>query len=164
MRRRQRRARQASAQGGFTLVEVLVVVAIIGLLTAIAAPMYINFVRRAEAGTIVTDYHTFVICVMQYHTDMSTFPPDRLPGEQVPELKTYVGDKLKMNHARWVYDWENWINADGSPNHASTGIAYGFTVQTADLRLVEALYTEYSGPLYQTQPGRYTFMIEPITE
>jgi prepilin-type N-terminal cleavage/methylation domain-containing protein len=157
-------ARHRSDHAGFSLTEILIVVAIIALLVAVSLPMYLNFLRRAEASSIVSDYHTFVNATMQYHADLSQYPPDRLPGEQVPELVPYIGDRMKMTHSRWLYDWENWINADGTPMHASTGIAYGFTVQTADLRLADALFFEYPGLLYQTQPNRYTFMIEPLEE
>jgi prepilin-type N-terminal cleavage/methylation domain-containing protein len=152
-------SRVRRSEVGMSLVELLVVMFIIAVLVTLAVPMYINFIRRGEAAKIVADFHSFETAVMQYNTDKDGFPPDRLAGQNVPELFTYLGDRIKYRGPRWQYDWENWIQADGSPLHPATGIAYGFTVETSDPRLVDALFRNFTGAFWATMPNRYTFAI-----
>jgi type IV pilus assembly protein PilA len=42
--------RKQSAQGGFTLIELMVVVAIIGILASIGIPVFMNFVKQAQTS------------------------------------------------------------------------------------------------------------------
>jgi type IV pilus assembly protein PilE len=58
-----RRARSRRASAGFTLIELMITVAIVGILGAIAYPSYVAYVKRgkrAEARTILLDDAQFM--------------------------------------------------------------------------------------------------------
>ena len=53
------------AQKGFTLIELMIVVAIIGILAAIALPAYQNYVNRANVANAVASVAGFKITVAE---------------------------------------------------------------------------------------------------
>ena len=63
-----------SRRGGFTLVEIMIVVAIIALLAAIAVPGFLRARKRSQASRILNDLRMVVAAVDQYaiETNRST--------------------------------------------------------------------------------------------
>ena len=73
------RLRHACEQG-FTLVELLVVVAIIGILLAVAVPSYLGFQARASQKTAAADVQSAVAAAMQYGEDHNGSYAGMTPG------------------------------------------------------------------------------------
>ena len=74
---RRMQKKRAAGEGGFTLVELLVVVVIIGVLVAIAVPMYLNYRKGAANKSAESDVRAAVSAIEQFYTENgNVYPKD----------------------------------------------------------------------------------------
>src|SRR5437870_4530831 len=98
-------------RAGFTLVEIMIVVAIIALLAAIAVPGFLRARKRSQASRILNDLRMIDAAVDQYAIETN-----RSTGNVV-------------NTA----DWTNYLKKGSSLyNTASSLLGSGYGVQTVD--------------------------------
>ncbi len=78
------RARKDGEERGFTLIEIMIVVAIIGVLAAIAIPLYMSQANKARGTEAVLLLNKLAKSSKEYFLENHTFPPalaEVLPGE-----------------------------------------------------------------------------------
>ena len=59
--------------GGYTLIELMVVVAVIAVIAAIAIPSYNGYIRESEFGAARANANTFRVFIEDFWLDNSTF-------------------------------------------------------------------------------------------
>jgi general secretion pathway protein G len=84
----------ACTSGGFTLLELLVVVAIIGLLAAYVGPKYFSQLGKSEQGVAKAQVEAFVRALDTYRLDVGHYPTTE---EGLNALLTRPGNAQKWN-------------------------------------------------------------------
>lgn len=63
-------------QKGFTLIELMIVIAIVGVLAVVALPAYQDYTARAQMSEALTLAEGQKSAVVEYYSDKGTFPSD----------------------------------------------------------------------------------------
>ena len=96
------RSRLAGPARGFTLVELLVVMAIIALLLALAAPRYFKSVTRAEEAVLRENLTLVRDAIDKYYADTGKYPPDLEELVKKRYLRKVPDDPIAGGAGAWI--------------------------------------------------------------
>jgi type IV pilus assembly protein PilA len=130
---------------GFTLIELLVVIIIIGILAAIAIPVFLNQRNKATAAGMKSDLRSVANEMESYFTDYQAYPTANVTGGAGgPVVVGTGGAQVKVS------DPATTITAADSPTNA----ANGYCLKAVNSRInVTWWYLNDGGGLSKTAQG-----------
>lgn len=87
---------------GFTLVELMIVMVVIGILMAMAVPQYTNSVRNAKEAVLRDDLHVIRTAIDSYTVDQQKAPQSLDDLVQSGYLKVMPTDPFTKRSDTWV--------------------------------------------------------------
>src|ERR1700761_3823863 len=89
-------------EGGFTLVELMIVMAIIMILATVAIPIYVRTLQRAKEATLREDLHTMRTAIDSYTIDKEKAPDSLDDLVQAGYLKSVPVDPMTSSSQTWI--------------------------------------------------------------
>ena len=100
------------AEQGFTLIELMIVVAIIGILASVAIPAYLDYAVRTQVGNGINLASAAKAAVTEYYQDQGQFPTDNLTagieaaaniqGKYVSQVAVGAGGAVQVTYGNDV--------------------------------------------------------------
>ena len=146
----------------FTLVEIMIVVAIIALLVVIALPSFLRARQHAQNAKFINALRVATDAFQMYATEHNAYPPDVNRATVPSGMDLYFGQTLDFTQPTPIggdWDWDYQV--------------YGFTAgvsvvspfaDDAQLAEIDAKIDDgdlSAGSFKNTAVGRYTSIIEP---
>jgi general secretion pathway protein G len=90
------------SRSGFTIIELLVVMSIIGILLTLAQPNYKQATIKAREAALKTDLDTFRNVIDQYAADQGEYPPSLVELKEKGYLRQIPVDPFTRSSDSWV--------------------------------------------------------------
>lgn len=149
---------------GFTLVEILIVVVIIGVLAALALPLLADATNDARKTAFAADTKIFAEAMERYRLDYGVFPPDSSSGVLPLGFEDYIEE------SKWVAGtpvggvWDTEFNDSGVA--AAVGVHFDGTGDTRDdiyMNFIDDMVDDgdvNTGAFRKLAADRYYFVVD----
>ena len=144
-------------RAGFTFVELMTVLIVLGLLASLAILKYIDLTHRARAAQAAGDLQAVRIAAYGAWYETGKWPAEVGPGIIPPDLAPYLPAGFTFQRNEYTLDWENFVPANGGQ---TAGMQVGVVVSSSEPRLQRALENALGNKLpFIDVGGDLTFII-----
>lgn len=129
--------RRMRAGRGFTLLELVIVVTVIGILAGIAIPAYFGLVSNTRAAQAVADLEAVRAAVYLYYGDMGRWPNEAPAGVAPKGCQANLPKNFAFSNKWYTLDYDNWmpLHRQGrAPNGTTTAV--GVSIVCRDPKLL----------------------------
>ena len=106
--------RYSGRADGFTLLELIIVIAVVGILATIALPALKDVPRRAAESVLKSNLRTFRDVIDQHHGDKGFYPPSLQALVDEGYLRSMPRDPITQSTETWIEVFEE-IDPDEVP-------------------------------------------------
>ncbi len=146
-------------RAGFTLVEIMIALTIVGILAMLAIPAFQHAKWNAAAARYAADVRTATAAFEMYAMENGNYPPDRGPEQVPPGMGPYLTkvhwDKPTSLGGGWDWDYRVF------------GVIAGVSVYKPDapddeLRIVDDILDDgnLGSGMFRSRPDGYIYVIE----
>ena len=151
---------RAHRRGGFTLAEILVVTAIVGILAGLAIPNLRTVLLRARAAELAGDMEVVRVATLSYNAERLTWPAETSVGTVPLDLAGFLPEGFSFSRDGYELDYENWDVPGGLPGDPNTTRLIGVSVVVPDQQLGDALAELLGNALVMSVGGTHTIVID----
>ena len=160
---------------GFTLIELMVVIAIIIILAAIAIPNYLKMTERAKRSRIASEFNTLATALESFNTDWGFYPVVKptaaITAQAITGTTQIFGELAGTATASWNVAGVTTSTGEAAP---LTYVANNSLLQMTNVfypdNLIDAHWYHYSSDatgiawvLYATGPGTTGYLFRTAT-
>ena len=121
---------------GFTFIEVLVVMIVVGLLSGLAILKYIDLRHRALSSSAIADLQAVRLAGYSAWYEHGVWPEEVGAGVIPTALVPYLPSGFSFAKPEYTLDWDNFMPPAGGPSGA---MQLGVVVSSSNARLMKTL-------------------------
>lgn len=148
------------SRGGFTLVELLLVMVLLGILALIAMPNYRAATLKARAVDLRADIDVVEQAARDYNADEFGWPSDAATGVVPPELDGHLPDGFSFQGTGYQLDWEAISIPGGIPGYPGVTQIFGIGAVVDEPELGQAVVNIFGESGWYNVGNTYVFIVD----
>lgn len=160
MREINRQGRRDARRGGFSLIELLMAMSIVGILAGLAIPNMRGVTFRARATEVAADLEVVRVAALNYNADENRWPTDAAVGAIPPGLVEYLPTGFTFEGNGYELKYENFSLPGGLPGDPGTTQLIAVSVIADVPELSNAVIELLGGSLVFSVGSKHTIIID----